>query len=198
MRFIHLKKISKPSLPLIILGFIFFIIAVLVLAFALPGRSYSYYVNPPSGAIGIPTNIVIPHINVNAKVESLGLTSEGAMDAPQGPENVAWYNLGTRPGNIGSAVIAGHYGTWKNGQGSVFNNLNKLERGDIIYIKDENGVFVTFVVREIKNYDPLANATDVFYSNDEKSHLNIVTCEGIWNKITKSYSERLVIFADKK
>jgi hypothetical protein len=56
----------------------------------------------------------------------------------------------------------------------------------------------TFVVRESRSFNPNADASDVFNSNDEKSHLNLITCEGSWNKDSKSYSQRLVIFTDKE
>ena len=147
---------------------------------------------------GLPVRLKIPTIEVDAVVEQVGLTPGGAMDTPKGPENVAWFNLGTRPGDSGSAVMTGHYGTWKNGQGSVFDNLHKLRPGDKISIVDENGEIVSFVVRESRNYEPSADAVDVFSSDDEKSHLNLITCEGTWNKDSKSYSERLVVFADKE
>jgi LPXTG-site transpeptidase (sortase) family protein len=147
---------------------------------------------------GLPARLKIPAIAVDAAVESLGVTVSGEMDIPKGPDNVAWFNLGTIPGENGSAVMAGHFGAWKNGQGSVFDNLHTLKVGDKILVEDEKGETVTFVVREIRNFDPKADATEVFISDDGKSHLNLVTCEGIWNKDSKSYSQRLVVFADKE
>ncbi len=148
--------------------------------------------------INLPVRLKIPGIGVDAAIESLGLTAAGSMDTPKGPDNVAWYALGTRPGEQGSAVIAGHYGKWKNGQGSVFDDLHKLNKGDKLYIEDDKGMIITFVVRESRNYDPNADAIEVFSSDDERAHLNLITCEGIWNKAEKSFSQRLVIFADKE
>lgn len=92
----------------------------------------------------------IPKINVDAAVESVGITNQGALDVPKYPNNVAWYNLGPYPGDIGNAVITGHYGRWKNGQGSVFDNLKKIVLGDELYIEDQNQNTMTFVVKEIK------------------------------------------------
>ena len=48
------------------------------------------------------------------------------MGTPKNPENAAWYELGPRPGEEGSAVIDGHYGTWKNGKTSAFDRLREL------------------------------------------------------------------------
>jgi len=145
-----------------------------------------------------PVRLKIPGINVDAPLRPVGLDSAGAMEAPKGPDDVVWFEPGPYPGEEGSAVIAGHYGHWKNGSGSVFDNLNKLSKGDKIYIEDGKGATITFVVRESRSYDPNADAGDVFDSNDGKSHLNLITCEGIWNKDSKSYSQRRVVFADKE
>lgn len=138
----------------------------------------------------------IPKIQVDALVESVGLTPEGMMDAPEGPTNAGWYNLGVRPGEEGSSVIDGHSG-WKNNIPAVFDNLHKLQKGDKIYVEDNKGVITTFVVREFRIYDPEADASEVFVSSDGKSHLNLITCAGDWNETTKSSSKRLVVFTDK-
>lgn len=146
---------------------------------------------------GLPVRLKIPEIAVDDAVEQVGVTSEGEMGTPKGPTGVAWFSLGPRPGEIGSAVISGHYG-WKNGIPAVFDNLYKLRAGDRLYIEDENGVITTFVVRELRRYGENADASEVFTSRDGKAHLNLVTCEGVWNKFSKSYSKRLVVFTDKE
>lgn len=150
-----------------------------------------------SSLVGIPTRLEIPKIGVNSDLEYVGLTANGDLGAPNGPANAAWFDLGPRPGEKGTAIIDGHSG-WKNGIPAVFDHLNKLEKGDKIYVVDNAGATVTFVVRESRLYDPLADASKVFNSNDDKAHLNLITCEGIWNKSEKSYSNRLVVFADKE
>ena len=148
-------------------------------------------------SFGLPLRLKIPSINVNAVVEHMGLTSDGAMDVPESPDNVAWFELGPHPGENGSAVMAGHYG-WKNGKGSVFDDLYKLREGDKLYVEDDKGTIISFVVRGNRRYDPGADVPEVFDSNDGKSHLNLITCEGIWDKASKTYSERLVVFTDKE
>ncbi len=152
---------------------------------------------PEQMSFGLPLRLKIPKINVRAAFEYVGLTSQGAMDVPKNPINVAWFDLGQRPGEAGSAVVAGHYG-WKDGKASAFDNLYKLRKGDKLYVENDKGLTVSFVVREIKKYNYQADAPTVFGSSDGKSHLNLITCGGIWNKAKKSYSERLVVFADKE
>lgn len=141
-----------------------------------------------------PVRLKIPSIGVNAIVEYAGLTAIGAMDVPKGPANVAWFDLGPRPGEKGNAVIAGHYG-WKNGIPAVFDGLSALRKGDKIYVEDEKGVTMIFTVRESRMYGENGDGSEVFGLSD-KAHLNLITCEGIWNKVERSYSGRLVVFSD--
>lgn len=151
--------------------------------------------NQPEKAI--PVRLKIPKIKVNALVDQIGLTRNGAMDVPTAPLNVGWFKFGPSPGDNGSAVIDGHYGTWKNGQKTVFNDLGQLKPGDSLSVEDEQGVITTFVVRESRTYNADADASNVFSSSDGKSHLNLITCGGIWNTVSKSYPDRLVVFTDK-
>lgn len=144
-----------------------------------------------------PVRLTIPSINVDAGFEYVGLTPQGAVGAPQDFSKVAWFNLWPRPGENGTAIVSGHFGI-KNGQSSVFDNLHKLRPGDKLYVEDDQGIITTFVVRESRRYDPTAQAPEVFGSTDNKPRLNLITCEGIWDEVSKSYSKRLVVFADKE
>ena len=59
---------------------------------------------------GLPVRLKIPVIGVDTAIEDAYITPDGRMDVPAGSVNVAWYALGPRPGQIGSAVIGGHFG----------------------------------------------------------------------------------------
>lgn len=146
---------------------------------------------------GLPVRLTIPKINVSSLVEYVGVTAEGEMDVPKNREDVAWLRSGPRPGEIGSTVIAGHYGL-NNKKTSAFDDLYKLRAGDKVYVQDDTGATITFIVRGNRRYDPKANASSVFDSTDGKSHLNLVTCEGDWNEASNGYTQRLVVFADKE
>lgn len=151
-----------------------------------------------SGAVPpTPVRLKIPTIHVDAAIVQVGLTPDGAMDAPKGPGDVGWFTPGKRPGEIGSAVMDGHFG-WKDGIRAVFDNLSRLRKGDKIYVIDTAGTTAVFIVRDIRTYDPNADASSVFGSNDGTSHLNLITCEGAWNAVSKTYADRLVVFADKE
>lgn len=149
----------------------------------------------PETIYSSPVRLEITKASVIAPVVAVGLTQDGAMDIGKAIEKTAWYKLGPKPGEKGSAVIAGHYG-WLNGQGSVFNNLHTLRPGDKISVYDEKDLTINFIVREIRNYNLNADTMDVFKSTDKKAHLNLITCGGLWDYPRQTYSDRLVIFSD--
>ncbi len=144
------------------------------------------------GNEGFPVRLKIPKINVNADIEYVGLTSEGTMGVPSNVVDVGWFKFGPRPGEKGSAVIAGHFNGVR-GEVGVFSDLYKLKEGDKLYIEDSNGTSIAFVVRESRTYDP--GYVDEVFTRNDNSYLNLVTCDGMWDGIKKSYSKRLVVFA---
>lgn len=147
--------------------------------------------------IEIPVRLKIPKIHVDSFLETVGLTSKGDIAVPKGPTNAAWFNLGPRPGENGAAIIVGHFG-WRDNIPAVFDDLNKLQKGDKLYILDEKGATTTFIVSAVRTYGQNEDASGVFSSSDGKAHLNLITCDGVWNKVSKSYSKRLVVFTDNE
>lgn len=135
-----------------------------------------------------PFRLVIPAINVDANIQSVGVNSKGEMEVPNNIVDVAWFELGPRPGEIGSAVIAGHL-NGENGENGVFANLDKLKKGDLVFVAS-----LSFVVSNIQTYD--SGYADSVFSNNDGRRLNLITCNGIWNKSKKDYNKRLVVTAD--
>lgn len=147
-------------------------------------------------AVSVPVRIRIPRIAVDAVIKRMALATDGSMEVPKRPADTGWYGLGPRPGEQGSAVIAGHV-SWLYGATAVFTDLRRLTPGDTITVLDDKGGVTTFVVRESRIYAAAADATEIFSSSDGKSRLNLVTCDGEWDKSVKQYTERLVVFADR-
>ncbi|MDO8493014.1 MAG: sortase [bacterium] len=157
--------------------------------------AYSDIRDPGGIPEGLPVRLQIPSIGVESAIEDALITPEGRMDVPAGSLNVAWFALGPHPGQVGSAVIGGHYGI-RNSIPFVFYKLDQVKVGDKVYVIDDKGDTKGFVVRSIKLFERNADATTVFTSNDGLAHLNIITCEGIWNKVNDTYPLRRVVFTD--
>ena len=165
-----------------------------VLAMTAAGSQISQLSKPMDP--GVPVRIEIPKIHADAAIESVGTTTQGAVGVPEGPADAAWFDLGPRPGEEGSSIIVGHSG-WKGDIPAVFDDLGMLAKGDNVYVVDEDGATTTFIVSGIKKFNEHEAAIGVFDSSDGKAHLNLITCEGVWNKAKKSYPNRLVVFADR-
>lgn len=139
----------------------------------------------------------IPRIKVDSAIESVGLTTQGELDVPKEITNVAWYNLSPMPGEVGTSVMDGHFG-WKGDVQAVFDNLHLLNKGDKIYIVGKDNTITTFIVREIKTYELSDDVSEIFASDDNKAHLNLITCYGEWNKTEQTYPKRLTVFTDRE
>lgn len=175
---------------------LFFLIVVVAILFVVKFSWKPVFHDQPESksTFGLPVALIIPSINVNSKIQYLGITSQGELEVPNNIYDVGWFKFGPHPGENGSAVIAGHLnGT--NGKDGVFVDLSKLKTGDKMSVIDDKGTITSFTVREIRTYSP-GFAEEVFNSNDAP-HLNLITCDGVWNGAIKSYDKRLVVFADK-
>lgn len=142
-----------------------------------------------------PKILNIPKLEISANVQSVGLNSNQEMDVPSNDQDVAWYNLGSRPGEIGSAVLSGHL-DGRTGQPAVFWDIQKLEAGDDIYVVDGNDNKKHFQVTAIETYQTGAAPLEKIFGANDGIYLNLVTCGGVWDKEKNNYSERLVIFAE--
>lgn len=147
----------------------------------------------PTQAKGLPVRLKIPKIKVDAVVEHVGVTAENAMDVPSNSANAAWFKLGPKPGEKGSAVMDGHVDGIDGGKG-VFGDLRLLTEGDKIYVQNDQGKSVVFIVQNSRIYDEGTKVPDVFSRNDG-AYLNLITCDGVWDGTKNTYTQRLVIFA---
>jgi sortase (surface protein transpeptidase) len=147
--------------------------------------------------------LLIPRIGLNAGILALCPAPNGAMQAPQrgGPHDpiwgkVYWWEVGTIPGQIGNAVIAGHVNR-PDGSPSTFTYLDRLHVGDGIEVQTAGGQTLVFLVTETSTV-----RTNVRSSNDPamgrifgpalEPHLNLITCWGRWDG--KDYDHRLVVY----
>jgi len=145
-------------------------------------------------SVGLPTKLEIPIINISADILQMGLTEAGDMEAPIKGADTGWYKYGPNPGNEGSAVIAGHVGVT---EPNVFTNLSKLQVGDQVFVTDNTGLVITFIVRRTQVYDPAQQQHDEVFKSSSGTHLNLVTCAGDWDEQKQRYSDRLVVFTER-
>lgn len=145
-----------------------------------------------------PISFSMPALGVdNVIVESVGLDTENKMDVPRDSDNVGWYNLGAKPGQKGSVVMAGHLDK-KTGEPAVFYHIKKLKPGDELKVTDSADKVFTYVVTQIKSYELSKFPLQEVFGSEDKARLNLITCEGTFDKNSDIYSHRLVVYSELK
>lgn len=145
-------------------------------------------------AIDVPMRVIIPKLGVDAQIEHVGLDKDKRMDVPKEDMNAAWYNKGPKPGELGSAVLAGHLDT-KTGGPAVFYRLSELQTGDEIQVQDRSGLIQTFEVAEVRSYKDETFPVSLVFSQNDTKRLNLITCAGTFDSGAQNYSDRTVVFA---
>ncbi|RLQ93110.1 class F sortase [Falsibacillus albus] len=144
----------------------------------------------------VPVRIQIPAIDVDAKVEKVGRLANGKMGVPGGFESTGWYEGGYKPGEPGNAVIDGHVDSKKGP--AVFYYLKDLKKGDEIIITGENNKKRVFAVTSVETYIRDDSPVKDIFNFSYGSHLNLITCAGVYDPKTTENSKRLVVYSQLK
>ncbi len=140
-----------------------------------------------------PLRLRIPRIEIDAKVQNVGITKRGNMATPNNYRDVGWFKYGAVPGERGNAIVAGHVDNGLTLPG-VFADLEDLKRGDLIYVDTVGGDTVRFRVTNMETYDYTAKVEEI-WQGELDSKLILITCTGSWLKDAKTHAQRLVITA---
>jgi sortase A len=143
-----------------------------------------------------PDQLYIPSIGLTSKVETVGLDSKRLMVVPEKGLTVGWYKYGTKIGDKGNAVIAGHYDT-KEGP-TIFYNLSKVNIGDEILVSDSAGTEYTYVVDKTEIFTVAGFPVKEIYGKGGKARLILITCNGSYESETGSYTHRFVAYSELK
>jgi sortase (surface protein transpeptidase) len=146
----------------------------------------------PTRKVAPPTNVRIPKIKVNTSIIPLTLDATGALEAPTSFSQVGWYAQGTAPGDIGPAILAGHYDNTVSG--TVFYQLRVLTRGDLVQVK-RAGKWLDFKVVYSGEYSKQDFPTQLVYGPTPDPELRLITCGGTFNGRVGSYNDNFVVYA---
>lgn len=133
---------------------------------------------PPAASAPVATGptLKIPGIGLEKRLHSEGLR-DGKINPPAG--SVMWFTGydRVRPGEVGTALIAGH--VVAGGRADAFADLAEVRVGDRIEIVDTDGTTRTFaVVRAgVVDKDDLTTDQTVWGANRSVRRLAIVTCD---------------------
>lgn len=144
-----------------------------------------------------PKYLVIPKLSINTNVYTVGITREGAIDAPQTAWDVGWYKDGALPGSgSGAALIDGHVNDAYNTPG-VFYKLAELTIGDEITIIRGDNSEIRYKVASVTE-EPLSgiDMRKVLSSAEPgKEGLNLITCGGKYDQAARTYTNRVIVYS---
>ncbi|WP_345240552.1 sortase [Pontibacillus salipaludis] len=144
----------------------------------------------------VPTHLSIPAIDVDTDIEEVGILDNGQMGVPDSTKTVGWFEPGTKPGNTGNSVIAGHVDSYKGP--AVFFYLKDLQKGDEVTVTDKNGKKLTYVVKALESYPYDNSPIEKIFGTTDKKRLNLITCTGTFDQETNNHLERLVVYTELK
>ena len=130
---------------------------------------------PPATALETGPALRIPGIGLDADLHAEGLR-DGRINPPAG--TVMWFTGYDRvaPGEVGTAVIAGH--VVASGRADVFNRLSEVAVGDEVQVVGDDGVETFRVVRAgVVDKDELTVDQTVWGANSSVRRLAIITCD---------------------
>ncbi|MEE8369848.1 MAG: class F sortase [Dehalococcoidia bacterium] len=122
--------------------------------------------------------MVIDSIGVDAPVETYGLDLNAIPEVPTGndaAEVVAWYNFSAEPGMGDNAVFSGHV-TWFGR--AVFWDLKKLQLGDTITLRGEDGTELVYAVSDSFLVDPADPESVQVMKRMSEDVITLITCDG--------------------
>jgi LPXTG-site transpeptidase (sortase) family protein len=140
-----------------------------------------------------PVRIVIPAIDVSARVVPLGLNPDRTLEVPRNFAETGWFTEGPEPGERGAAVIAGHVSS-RSGP-AVFFRLRALRTGEVIRIRLKNGTTVRYVVDSMLTVPKSRFPTQLVYAKTERPTLRLITCSGEIDRSTGEHPDNLIVFA---
>jgi len=141
----------------------------------------------------MPVSLTIPAIGVQTSLTQLGLTSAGTLQVPSSTSVAGWYTGSPRPGEIGSAVIAGHVDS-KAGP-AVFFRLRLLRPGELVYVRRADNSVAVFQVTAVQTFLKAQFPTAAVYDPVPDSQLRLITCGGTFDSTTGHYLSNVVVSA---
>ena len=139
----------------------------------------------------VPVLLSFTNQEISCRVSAVGIDSDNVMESVEDAQIASWLSVDpyVTPGDIGNAVIGGH-NLWR-GEAGTFTVLKRLQLGDPVAVKFDNGEWRFFEVIETHecNYD------DSTYMNTDTDEalLTLITCKGDWNTEINTSQTRVVV-----
>ncbi|WP_017612369.1 class F sortase [Nocardiopsis salina] len=150
---------------------------------------------PEEPAGGDPAAVRIPGIGVSSELLHLGVEDDGSAVVPEDHDLASWYDRSGRPGQTRPTVVLGHVDS-ADGP-AVFHRLRELEDGDTVEVDTAAGDTVSYSVTGVHTFPKDAFPTFEVFGATGEDVLRLVTCTGDFDLDERSYTDNLVVFAER-
>jgi LPXTG-site transpeptidase (sortase) family protein len=140
--------------------------------------------------------LIVPSLDIDAPIVTLGVDATGTMEAPDTPTDVAWYDFSARPGEVGNVVLAGHLDFINYGP-AVFYHLKDARPGDQIELVLVDGTIARYRVVNVTAYDDATAPVQEIVGPTDTEVVTLITCGGSFDEVSREYDKRVVLRANR-
>lgn len=149
----------------------------------------------PAAATVAPVRLSIPELDIDMRVDAMGLDRDGAMALPDNASDAGWYKFGPGvAGAAGATVIAAHIDSRHDGIGP-FSRLKDASQGSIITVAGSDGSRVDYVVTEVRSVGKIDAPMAEVFDRSGEPRLTLVTCGGEFDSSTGHYIDNIILTA---
>lgn len=142
-----------------------------------------------------PARLTVPGLGVDAGIDAVGVQPDGQMALPADVDRVGWYRFGPAPGDVGSAVIAGHVDDRAQGLGALA-PLREVAVGQEVEVADAAGTTTRWRVASRELIQKQVLPLDRLFARDGPPRLTLITCGGPFLPQFGSYRDNVVVVAE--
>lgn len=147
---------------------------------------------PPAGTV--PVVLELPARAVSAPVVPVTTAVDGGLIIPDPPSTVGWWSPSALPGGAGgTTVIAGHVDSRTAGLGALA-VLRSVEVGEPVVLRGTDGRTVDYRVVARRQYLKADLPPEIFEVGGPP-RLVLITCGGQFDRVTRHYSDNVVVHA---
>jgi sortase (surface protein transpeptidase) len=158
-----------------------------------PRDEHSSRPTSPPVHIARPIRVVIPSIDVDARIDRVGLNADNSMEVPEFGR-AGWYTNGPRPGQPGPAVVVAHVDSYQGPD--VFFRLHELKPGDRVIIRRADGSKGQWRIASSEQTPKDELPTERIWNDTQRPVLRLITCGGNFDEVTRHYLDNTIVYAD--
>ncbi|MFC8923090.1 class F sortase [Cellulosimicrobium sp. NPDC057127] len=150
----------------------------------------------PAPAPPAPVRVAVPDLGIDMPVVPEGVDDQGRMALPGDALTAGWYRHGPAPASpAGATVVAAHVDDPV--QVGPFARLREAGEGTSVDVVDAAGTTHRYTVTRVETVPKSAFPAGTVFDRAGTPRIVLVTCGGRWDRQQRSYTENVVVTAER-